>query len=196
MRAFFLFLLILPGTLSHRQTAFPAMQKADTLGRPTTLGFGRPVTFGIGRPATPGEIAALDVSIRPDGKGLPPGSGNASAGKMIYNIKCASCHGKTGVEGPFSRLVGPMDDTTRTKTIGNYWPYATTLFDYTRRTMPYSAPGSLSSNEVYSLTAFLLVANRIIDSNIVITSKNLAGIIMPAKKLFISDDRKGGPEIR
>jgi len=154
------------------------------------------IFFGFGRPATPQEIAALDVAIRPDGKGLPPGSGTAREGKVIYAIKCAACHGKTGTEGPFSRLVGPMGDTTRAKTIGNYWPYATTLFDYTRRAMPYNAPGSLSTAEVYSLTAYLLSANRIIDSGEVITSHNLAGIVMPAKKLFIPDDRKGGPEIR
>ncbi len=155
-----------------------------------------PPVLGIGRAATPQEIAVLNISIMPDGKGLPPGSGNAAEGMTIYSIKCAACHGKTGTEGPFSRLVGPMGDTTRAKTIGNYWPYATTLFDYTSRAMPYNAPGSLSANEVYSLTAFLLAANRIIDSTTVITSQNLAGVNMPAKKLFIPDDRKGGPEIR
>lgn len=152
--------------------------------------------FGFGRPATPRDIATLNTAITPDGKGLPPGSGTARQGKAIYAVKCAACHGKTGVEGPYTRLVGPMGDTTHAKTIGNYWPYATTLFDYTRRAMPYYTPGSLTDDEVYSLTAFLLSANRIIDSTTVITAKNLAAISMPAKKLFIPDDRKGGPEIR
>ena len=155
-----------------------------------------PPVFGFGHAATPAGIAALDDAISPDGKGLPPGSGKASAGRLVYVIKCAACHGKTGVEGPFARLVGIMGDTTRAKTIGNYWPYATTIFDYTRRAMPYNAPGSLTNEELYSLTAFLLAANHIIDSNAVLDSHNLAGIEMPAKKLFIPDDRKGGPEIK
>jgi cytochrome c len=154
------------------------------------------IFFGFGRPATPKEISSMDLAIRPDGKGLPPGSGTAPKGRAIYLLKCAACHGKTGVEGPFARLVGPMGDTTRAKTIGNYWPYATTLFDYTRRAMPYNSPGSLTDEEVYNLTAFLLAANKIVDSNTVINSHNLAAIKMPAQKLFIPDDRKGGPEIR
>jgi cytochrome c len=154
------------------------------------------IFFGFGRPATPKEVAAMDIAIRPDGRGLPPGSGKALAGRAVYLVKCAACHGKTGVEGPFARLVGPMGDTTKVKTIGNYWPYATTLFDYTRRAMPYNAPGSLTNDEVYGLTAFLLAANRIIDSGMVVNAGNLPGIEMPAKKLFIPDDRKGGPEIR
>jgi len=157
---------------------------------------GWPVSFGFGRVATPKEITALDISVRPDGKGLPAGSGNPQSGKMIYQIKCAACHGKTGIEGPFSRLVARMGDTTKAKTIGNYWPYATTLFDYTRRAMPYNAPGSLSANEVYSLTAFLLHANKIIDSNTVMTAESLPKIVMPARQFFVPDDRKGGPEIR
>jgi mono/diheme cytochrome c family protein len=155
-----------------------------------------PASFGFGRSAKPEEIAALDISIRPDGRGLPAGSGNTRSGRAIYLVKCAACHGKTGVEGPAARLVAPMGDTTKVKAIGNYWPYATTLFDYTRRAMPYNAPGSLSSDEIYSLTAFLLCANRIIDSNTVITAKNLPDVVMPARQFFVPDDRKGGPEIR
>lgn len=89
-----------------------------------------------------------------------------------------------------------MGDTTRAKAIGNYWPYATTLFDYTRRAMPYNAPGSLSAGEVYSLTAFLLYANKIIDSEKVINAASLPQVVMPAKKFFVTDDRRGGPEIR
>lgn len=157
---------------------------------------GWPAHFGFGRSATSREIAALDISIRPDGKGLPPGSGTVREGKAIYQLKCAACHGKTGVEGPQARLVGPMGDTTKAKTIGNYWPYATTLFDYTRRAMPYNAPGSLSAGEVYSLTAFMLCANKIIDSNKIINAKSLPQVVMPALKLYVPDDRKGGPEIR
>jgi S-disulfanyl-L-cysteine oxidoreductase SoxD len=155
-----------------------------------------PARFGIGRPATTAEIAAWDISVRPDGKGLPPGSGNARAGQEIFAAKCAACHGRTGREGPYVRLVGPMGDTTKAKTIGNYWPYATTIFDYTWRAMPYNAPGSLSATEVYSLTAFLLAENKIIDPGEVMDAKQLPKVVMPAKKFFVPDDRRGGPEVR
>ena len=152
--------------------------------------------FGFGRPATLQEIGALDISIRPDGKGLPVGSGTAAQGRAIYAVKCAVCHGKTGREGPHGVLVGPMGDTTKAKTIGNYWPYATTIFDYVRRAMPYNAPGSLTAAEVYSITAYLLAANKVIDSTRVIDARSLPGIVMPAKGLFVVDDRRGGPEVR
>ena len=138
----------------------------------------------------------MDISIRPDGKGLPPGSGTAAAGKEIYAVKCAACHGKTGTEGPYARLVAPMGDTTKAKAIGNYWPYATTIFDYTRRAMPYTAPGSLSDEEVYNLTAFLLAANKIIDSSTVVDAQNLPQVKMPAREFYVPDDRRGGPEVR
>jgi S-disulfanyl-L-cysteine oxidoreductase SoxD len=155
-----------------------------------------PARFGIGRPATKAEIAAWDISIRPDGKGLPPGSGTAQDGKEIYAAKCAACHGRTGTEGPYARLVGTMGDTTRAKTIGNYWPYATTIFDYTRRAMPYNAPGSLTATEVYSLTAWLLAANKIIGPDEVVDAERLPKVVMPAKKFFVRDDRRGGPEVK
>jgi cytochrome c len=89
-----------------------------------------------------------------------------------------------------------MGDTTKAKTIGNYWPYATTLFDYVRRAMPYNAPGSLTANEVYDLTAFLLYANKIIDSAKLVDARSLPAIVMPARQFFVTDDRKGGPEVR
>ena len=154
-----------------------------------------PASFELGRPATPHEIALLDIDVRPDGKGLPEGSGNVVSGKLLYAAKCALCHGKTGIEGPQARLVG-ADTTIRAKTIGNYWPYATTVYDYINRAMPVNAPGSLSPDEVYSLTAYLLYANEIIDENKIIDAKTLPEIKMPAHDLFIPDDRKGGPEIR
>ena len=154
-----------------------------------------PASFELGRPATPSEIALLDIDVRPDGKGLPAGSGTAASGKLIYAAKCAVCHGKSGVEGLQARLVG-ADTSIRAKTIGNYWPYATTVYDYINRAMPANAPGSLTSDEVYSLTAYLLNANEIISENKIIDAKTLPEIKMPAHDLFISDDRRGGPEIR
>jgi len=161
----------------------------------------RPAKFGFGRPATGQEIAVWDIDVRPDGKGLPLGQGDVKKGKLLYALKCAACHGvdgteRPGVKLPGAALVGDTSANSRPKTIGNYWPYATTLFDYVRRAMPYNLPGSLSNDEVYSITAYLLSANKIIKDDIVLDAKNLYKVVMPAKKLFIMDDRKGGPEIK
>ena len=158
-----------------------------------------PKTFGFGRTATRQEINAWDIDVRPDGKGLPAGQGNTANGKAIYGEKCLACHGLKEQAGV--KLLGPVliSDTTlksRPKTIGNYWPYATTLFDYIRRAMPYNQPGSLTDAEVYSLTAYLLSANNVIKPDVILNANNLAKIVMPAKKLFIFDDRKGGPDVK
>lgn len=155
-----------------------------------------PASFGFGRTAEVREMAALDIAVRPDGKGLPAGEGRVPAGRQLYAVKCAACHGITGREGPYAVLVGAMGDTTKAKTIGNYWPYATTVFDYIRRAMPYNAPGSLTNEEVYHITAFLLYANRITDSAKVVNAQTLPRITMPAAQLFVPDDRRGGHEIR
>jgi len=157
--------------------------------------------FGFGRTATAKEITAWDIDIRPDGKGLPAGQGDVKKGRLLYAAKCAVCHGVNGTETPGVKLpgtalVGDTSAKARPKTIGNYWPYATTLFDYIRRSMPYNLPGSLSDNEVYSLSAYLLNANKIIKADVILNAQNLAQIVMPAKKLFVMDDRKGGPEIK
>jgi len=160
-----------------------------------------PATFGFGRTATAAEISLWDIAIRPDGKGLPPGEGDVAQGKAIYAIKCVACHGENGRETPGIKLAGPalVSDTSfksKPKTIGNYWPYATTLFDYMRRTMPYNLPGSLTNDEVFSLTAFLLSANQIIKPDAILNAQTLPRVIMPAKKLFVIDDRKGGAEVK
>jgi mono/diheme cytochrome c family protein len=160
-----------------------------------------PTSFGFGRPATGAEITAWDIDVRPDGKGLPPGQGDVEKGRAMYVVKCAACHGANGMETPGVKLIAValVSDTaakSRPKTIGNYWPYATTLFDYVRRAMPYNMPGSLTNNEVYSITAYLLSANKIIKADALLNAKNLPKIVMPAKKLFIMDDRKGGPEVK
>ena len=153
-----------------------------------------PEHFGFGKSASPGKIAIVDIDVRPDGKGLPAGSGTAAQGQKLYTQKCAACHGGNGVEGPYNRLVS--SDTSKAKAIGNYWPYATTVFDYIRRAMPFDAPGSLTDQEVYDATAFLLYKNKLIDSASVIDAQSLPKVVMPAKKLFVVDDRKGGTEIR
>jgi cytochrome c len=158
--------------------------------------------FGIGRPASPEEIAALDIEVGPDGSGLPPGSATSADGAPIYAAKCATCHGATGKEGPNDRLVGrtPGDafpfgrDPAVPKTIGSYWPYATTVFDYIRRAMPPTAPGSLSDHDVYALTAYLLTLNDLIPSDAIVDQASLPKVKMPARDHFIPDPR-GGPKI-
>ena len=153
--------------------------------------------LGIGRPATPAEIAALDIDIRPDGAGLPPGRGTAAEGAPIYAARCAGCHGKTGKEGPNDVLVGrqPGDafpfakDPRAPKTIGSYWPYATTVFDYIRRAMPPDAPNSLSDDDVYELVAFLLVQNELIPADAVVDAASLPKVKMPAHDHFVPDAR-------
>ena len=163
-----------------------------------------PARLGLGRLATPDEIKAWDISVMPDGHGLPPGSGTAVQGAATYSEKCASCHGKTGIEGPFERLVGreprhgfPFGrDPALVKTIGNYWPYATTVFDYTNRAMPYNAPGSLSPSQVYGLVAFLLWRNEIIADTTVMDANTLPRVVMPARSRFVVDNRTGGPTVR
>jgi cytochrome c len=167
---------------------------ADSLLYPDQDPSPQPDHFGFGREASEKEISKLGNAIMPDGRGLPPGSGTVPEGKKIYAVKCAACHGATGVEGPFPHLVSA--DTSKAKTIGNYWPYATTVFDYIRRAMPYNAPGSLTDGEVYSLTAFLLSANHLVDSGVVLNATTLPKVQMPARSLFIHDDRKGGREVR
>jgi S-disulfanyl-L-cysteine oxidoreductase SoxD len=170
------------------QTATPAAKKASA----TT-----PATFGIGRPATTAEIAALDIDIGPEGTGLPPGRGTAGDGAPIYAARCAGCHGKTGKEGPNDVLVGrlPGDafpfarDPRAPKTIGSYWPYATTVFDYIRRAMPPDAPGSLKDEEVYGLVAYLLAMNELIPQDAVVDAASLPKVQMPARAHFVPDTR-------
>ena len=162
-----------------------------------------PAIYGFGRAARPEEIRAWDTDVRPDGTGLPRGSGTAKQGAPIYARKCASCHGATGTEGPFDKLVGrePRDfsfgrDVTLIQTIGNYWPYATTVYDYLNRAMPQDAPGSLTPDEVYALTAFLLWKNEIVAETTLIDAHSLPRIVMPAHDRFVPDNRKGGKEVR
>ena len=157
-----------------------------------------PQRYGIGRAATPAEIEALDIDVRPDGRGLPAGRGTAAEGAQIYASKCAACHGATGREGPNDVLVGReprqgfpfSQQPTLPHTIGNYWPYATTVFDYIRRAMPPDAPGSLTDADVYNLTAFLLHANELIPADFVVSAETLPAVKMPAKEHFVPDTRR------
>ncbi|MGH9384768.1 MAG: c-type cytochrome [Vicinamibacterales bacterium] len=163
-----------------------------------------PARFGIGRAATPEEIRAIDIDVMPDGRGLPPGKGTAAEGKTVYEAKCRSCHGADGQGGPNDRLVGRdsgpnwsfATDPRLVKTVGNYWPYATTLFDYTRRAMPFMTPGTLTADETYSLVAYILALNKIVPEDMVMDQTTLPKVVMPARDKFVKDDRKGGPVVK
>ena len=158
------------------------------------LGDTPPDTFGIGRAASAADIARWDIDIGPDGTGLPAGAATARQGEPIYIEKCAACHGSDGRKG-LDKLAGPSTGT-RYKTVGNYWPYATTLFDYIRRAMPLAEPGSLTDTEVYALTAYVLYLNELIPDDKPIDAETLPDVSMPARDRFVPDDRRGGPEVR
>lgn len=143
---------------------------------------------GLGVPATAEEIAGWSISISPDGDNLPAGSGTARQGQSTFTAKCSACHGMNGEGATNDRLVGGMgslDSESPVKTVGSYWPYATTLFDYIRRAMPFLQPGSLTDEEVYALTAFILELNGIVGMDTVIDSSSLPQVIMPNRDNFV-----------
>lgn len=149
-------------------------------------------SFGLGRTPTAAEIQAWDIAIGPDGKELPPGQGTAREGAPLYQTKCAMCHGANGTEGPQDVLVGGQGSLATAKpirTIGSFWPYATTIYDYLYRAMPFYAPGSLPPHEVYALTAYLLFRNGIIGEDTVIDAQTLPKIMMPNRDGFRPDPR-------
>lgn len=142
----------------------------------------------LGTAVTAEELAAWNISIQPDGEGLPAGSGNAEAGKKIYLDKCAACHNQDGAGQPFDRLAGgqgTLATAAPVKTVGSFWPYATTVFDYIRRAMPFQAPQSLTSDETYALTAYLLSINGIVKEGEVMNAKTLPRVKMPNRDGFV-----------
>jgi S-disulfanyl-L-cysteine oxidoreductase SoxD len=149
-------------------------------------------TYGVGRPPTSDEIKAWDMTIPPDGKGLPPGSGTAAVGKTVYTARCASCHGPNGNDGKYGPLVGGRGTLTTdkpVKTIGSYWPYATTLWSYINRAQPFDEPGSLTHEQVYAVTAYLLYLNGIIGEREVLDARTLPAVKMPNRAGFVPDAR-------
>jgi cytochrome c len=146
-------------------------------------------TPDLGQPPTPEEIALWDISIGPDGAGLPPGNGTPQQGEAVYVEKCLACHGEKGAGKPNDQLVGGTGtltgDQTPVKTVGSFWPYATTLFDYVRRAMPANAPRSLSNDEVYAVCAYILQLNGIINESAVMSAQTLAKVQMPNRDGFV-----------
>jgi len=141
----------------------------------------------LGQPLTHGDLAPWELHVYPDGKGLPPGSGTMAQGAPIYAQKCAHCHGEQGKGAINAALVGapPIKSIYSPKTIANFWPYATTVFDYIRRAMPWTAPRSLSDDEVYALTAYILAMNKIIGEHEVLNAQTLPKVKMPNRDGFI-----------
>jgi mono/diheme cytochrome c family protein len=148
--------------------------------------------YGLGRPASSDEIRKYDHFIPPSGAGLPAGSGTAEKGKAVFAAQCARCHGATGREGPEDVLVGgigSLGTPKPQKTVGSYWPYATTLWDYINRAMPFDRPGMLPPDDVYSVVAYVLQQNGIVSASDVIDAARLAKIKMPNRDGFVPDSR-------
>jgi cytochrome c len=144
----------------------------------------------FGEPVSAAELARWDISIPPSGAGLPAGSGTAREGLKVYEAKCQSCHGAKGAGKPADALaggIGSLASKTPMRTVGSYWPYATTLFDYVRRAMPLNNPLSLSDDETYAVSAYVLFINGIIGENIAMNAQSLPQVKMPNRDGFISD---------
>src|SRR5712691_10652186 len=143
----------------------------------------------LGRVATPEEIAQWDISIGPDGVGLPPGSGTPKQGEAVYAAKCVACHGEKGAGKPNDQLVGGRGtlggDQVPVKTVGSFWPYATTIFDYVRRAMPLNESKSLTNDETYAVVAYILRINGVIGENDTIDAHTLPGLRMPNRDGFV-----------
>jgi cytochrome c len=143
----------------------------------------------LGRPLTPEEIKKVDITVVPDGRGLPAGSGSVSLGAAVYAKYCQSCHGEKGAGKPQDQLTGGLGTLATekpVKTPASYWPVATTLFDYVRRAMPINSPQSLSNDEVYAVTAYILSIDGIVPGDTVLDAKSLPRVKMPNKDGFIS----------
>ncbi len=148
--------------------------------------------YGVGRPATEAEIAGWNIDIGRNGENLPPGSGTVSHGQEVFAQQCAACHGEKGEGGVGDRLVGGQGTVATPKpikTVGSYWPYAPTLFDYIRRAMPQSAPQSLSNEDVYAVSAYILNMNGLLPADATLDAKTLSAIKMPNRNMFTGDPR-------
>ena len=200
MRTACIAVMLLAVAACSRDTSSTSASASNAAGEPARH-------YGLGRAATSAEVAALDIDVGPDGEGLPAGSGSAQQGQVLYTLKCAMCHGPKGQGMPpvFPALIGRdpkaegfafATDFKLTKTIGNYWPHATTVFDYVRRAMPLLQPGSLTNDEVYALTAYLLAANNVMPMTATLDAASLTQVKMPYAGKFVTDNRRGGNDVK
>src|SRR5882757_399017 len=152
--------------------------------------------YGIGRVATSAEIAGWNIDVGGDGRNLPSGSGSVSHGSEVFDQQCAACRGAKGEGGIGDRLVGgqgTLGTPRPLRTVGSYWPYAPTLFDYIRRAMPQNAPQSLNNDDVYAVSAYILNLNGLLSADVTLDSSILRAIKMPNRSMFVSDPR---PDVR
>ncbi|BBP52620.1 MULTISPECIES: c-type cytochrome [Pseudomonas] len=148
--------------------------------------------YGLGTKATEAQIASWNIDVAPDGKALPPGRATVADGEKVYMSSCVSCHGvklEGGIGPALAGGAGTLTTDKPLKTVGSYWPYATTLFDYIRRAMPFQAPQSLSNEQVYAVTGYILHMNKLLDANATVDASTLADVKMPNRDGFYTDDR-------
>jgi len=195
------------GPADFRDFAVPPIARSARPLAPVSAASGPlPARFGFGSAATRAMIDSEDIDVEPDGTGLPPGSGTAAQGAAVYSVHCVRCHGASGTGGSARPLVTEKRNRIPgfpfahvpyyLPTVGTYWPYATTLFDYVRKAMPQDAPGSLTDDQVYAVSAWILWRNDIIARDSVMDATTLPGVVMPARGRFVVDRRRGGPEVR
>jgi mono/diheme cytochrome c family protein len=153
--------------------------------------------YGIGHAATPAQVAAWNLDVSPDGRNLPAGEGSVLRGREVFANQCAACHGARGEGGSLGDKLaggqGTLATPTPVRTVGSYWPYATTLFDYVRRAMPLNAPQSLSNEDVYAVSGYVLFLNDLVAEDAVVNAKTLTELKMPNRDGFVSDPR---PDVR
>ena len=153
-------------------------------------------SFGVGHTPDPALLKQIDIDVTPDGTGLLPGSGTAAKGKDVYTRRCETCHGPTGTEGPQEVLAGGKGSLATPKpqkTVGSYWPYATTLWDYINRAMPFDHPSTLTPDEVYSAAAYVLFLNGLVSEQQILDETTLPKIQMPNRNGFVTDPRPDTP---
>jgi cytochrome c len=178
---------------SHALAQNPAAQSPPASGA-AQKATGQSPKYKVGHAPTAEEVKAWDISIPPDGSGLPPGEGTAEEGAKVYQARCQECHGADAKGGDEAALVGGHDTLATAKplkTSTGYWPYATTLFDYTRRAMPFKNPGMLTDNQVYAVVAYLLALDGIIEKDAVMNAETLPKVKMPNRDGFVRDPRPG-----
>jgi S-disulfanyl-L-cysteine oxidoreductase SoxD len=179
-------------SMRNAVTALAAAALATALAI-ASLGGASAQSPNLGKPISQEDLASWDISIGPDGAGLPAGSGSVQDGAAVFAAKCQACHGEKGAGQPNDRLVGGQGtlagDRPAVKTVGSYWPYATTLFDYIRRAMPLNRSKSLTNDEVYAAVAYLLNLNGVVPDNAVMDAQSLPKVMMPNRDGFVTFTR-------
>ncbi|MCA3585122.1 MAG: cytochrome c [Methylocystis sp.] len=178
----------IPLATQAQQTQRPQAQSQAQASQPAAK------KTGLGRIAHPDEVKAWDTDVRPDGHGLPPGNGSVKAGEELYQTQCAACHGEFGESaGRWPMLAGGAGSLNREqpeKTIGSFWPFASTAFDYIKRAMPYGNSRSLSDDEVYAITAYVLFLNDLVKEDFTLSKENFLTVKLPNQSTFYDDDRE------